>query len=144
VTLKLWQLLVLTALFALLAGTLIGRYVFPHNGPETAFYQHLNAAYEARAAGRAAAVQQTSEESDAVTVQANVRAAIPALEAYNADHGGYTGATLAGLQRSYDAGVRDVTIVRADGATYCVESGSGSTEYHKDGPAAEILPGGCP
>jgi hypothetical protein len=144
VTLKLWQLLVLTALPALISGLLMGRYVFPHNGPETAFYQHLNAAYDARAAGRAAAAQRSSEESEITAVQANVRAAIPALEAYNADHDGYAGATVAGLQQSYDAGVRDVTIVRAGAATYCIESGSGSTEFHKDGPASEILPGGCP
>ena len=38
--------------------------------------------------------------------QANVRAAIPGIEAYAADNNGYTGATLAKLQGSYDAGNR--------------------------------------
>src|SRR5205823_1370482 len=37
--------------------------------------------------------------------QANVRAAVPGMEAFNADHAtGYVGVTLTKLQQSYDAG----------------------------------------
>jgi hypothetical protein len=71
-----------------------------------------------------------------------VRAAVPAVEAYAADHNGYGGMTLAGLRR-YDAAV-DVTIVRAARNTYCIESGTGAGQYHKDGPGAAIAPGPCP
>ena len=43
--------------------------------------------------------------------QANVRAAVPGMEAYNADHAtGYTGATLTKLQGSYDAGIKNIKI----------------------------------
>ena len=75
--------------------------------------------------------------------EANVRAAIPALEAYNADHGTYSGVTLRALQR-YDAGVTHVRIVRATKSTYCLQSTFRSTTFHKAGPAAAILRGACP
>src|SRR5436189_2074602 len=43
--------------------------------------------------------------------QANVRAAIPGMEAYNADHlSGYVGVTLTKLQASYDAGIKNVKV----------------------------------
>jgi hypothetical protein len=74
---------------------------------------------------------------------ANVRMAIPAIEAWNADHNGYTGVTLAGL-RSYDSGVRNVRIVRASKLTYCVEGRSGIWLAHKNGPAGDIRSGRCP
>src|SRR5207249_8472472 len=46
--------------------------------------------------------------------QANVRAAVPGMEAYNADHAsGYTGVTLTKLQQSYDQGIKNIKIVRA-------------------------------
>ena len=38
--------------------------------------------------------------------QANVRSAVPAVEAFYADHGTYVGMTLAKLTASYDAGVK--------------------------------------
>ena len=41
--------------------------------------------------------------------RANIRAAVPGVEAYFADTGAYTGITLAGLQASYDAGIKNVT-----------------------------------
>src|SRR5205823_11338390 len=45
--------------------------------------------------------------------QANVRAAVPGMEAYNADHAtGYVGATLAKL-KTYDAGIKNVSVVAA-------------------------------
>ncbi len=143
-TFKLWQLLVLTALPALLVGVLIGSYALPHgNNAEAGFYKRLNAAYDSRQANRTNEGQVAAEIATSAA-QAHVRAAVPALEAYNADHGGYGGVTVGGLQQSYDAGIRDITIVRADASTYCVESGSGSVVYHKVGPAGDIVRGACP
>src|SRR3954451_11666276 len=53
--------------------------------------------------------------------QANVRAAVPGLEAFNADHAtGYVGVNLAKLQGSYDAGIKNVTIRAATQGGYCV------------------------
>ena len=73
--------------------------------------------------------------------QTRVRMAIPALEAYNADHGTYKGVTLGAL-RQYDMGVTGVRVVRATATSYCLES-TGPGAYHKNGSAGEILPGTC-
>ena len=75
--------------------------------------------------------------------QANVRAAIPGLEAYSADHNTYAGATSAVLQASYDAGIKHIDVVTANGTTYCVESTVGAAVFHKNGPAEDITTGGC-
>ena len=55
--------------------------------------------------------------------KANVRAAIPGMEGFNADHAtGYSGVTLTKLQQSYDAGIKNVSIVRANITSYCVQN----------------------
>jgi hypothetical protein len=73
--------------------------------------------------------------------ETSVRAAIPAIEAYNTDHNTYKGVTLRAL-RQYDTGVSGVRVVRATPTTYCLES-TGSPPFHKAGPAAAIIAGGC-
>jgi hypothetical protein len=81
---------------------------------------------------------------DVEQAQSNVRASIPAIEAWYADHGTYGGMTIAELEQQYDAGIKDVTLVGPLNAkTYCVESSVGSTSYFKQGPAADILEGHC-
>jgi type IV pilus assembly protein PilA len=77
--------------------------------------------------------------------QANVRAAVPAMEAYNADHTtGYTGATLAKLQASIDQGVKNVTIRAATLTGYCIQNTTPNPPiYHKSGPAGDIRTGVC-
>jgi hypothetical protein len=76
--------------------------------------------------------------------QANVRGAIPAIEAYYADHGTYAGATVEGLRANYDAGIGDVHLIgRLNGRTYCLESTVGAVTFSKHGPAREIVPGPC-
>ena len=76
--------------------------------------------------------------------QANVRAAVPGMEAFNADHAtGYTGVTLTKLQGSYDAGIKNVQVVRASTASYCIQSTVGQAIYKKGGPAADITSGAC-
>jgi type IV pilus assembly protein PilA len=77
--------------------------------------------------------------------QANVRAAVPAIEAYNADNTstGYIGATLAKLQ-SIDAGVKNVKVSVATAGGYCIVSTKPTgVLYHKSGPANDIKPGSC-
>jgi hypothetical protein len=81
--------------------------------------------------------------SDSAGAEANVRAAIPAIEAYYADHGMYRRATLRAL-REYDAGVARVRIISATRGSYCIESTVGGATYHKQGPAAAIVSGSCP
>ncbi|MDQ4030618.1 MAG: prepilin-type N-terminal cleavage/methylation domain-containing protein [Actinomycetota bacterium] len=80
--------------------------------------------------------------------QANVRAAIPAVEAYNADNTltgasrGYAGMTLADL-KAYDSGVKAVTVSLANSTTYCIYSAVGGKNYQKNGPSADIVAGDC-
>jgi hypothetical protein len=81
--------------------------------------------------------------ANASAAQANVRGAIPAIEAYYADNNTYSGVTLAALQ-DYDYGVKDVRVVMANDQTYCLESTAGGETYSKAGPGGEILPGPCP
>jgi prepilin-type N-terminal cleavage/methylation domain-containing protein len=77
--------------------------------------------------------------------QANVRAAVPGMEAFNADHAtGYVGVNLAKLQASYDAGIKNVTIRAATQGGYCLENTvPGTVTYHRSGPAGDIKSGSC-
>jgi type IV pilus assembly protein PilA len=84
------------------------------------------------------------DRANNAAAQANVRAAIPGIEAYNADHGGYTGATSAVLQASYDAGIKHIIVKTATATTYCIQSTVGSSVYKKAGPSADITSGACP
>jgi hypothetical protein len=76
---------------------------------------------------------------------ANVRAAIPAIEAWNADHGSYRGMTV-GRLKQYDETIGDSIRIlrRLPKDLYCVESTVGTATWHKLGPAGEIDSGFCP
>jgi type IV pilus assembly protein PilA len=80
--------------------------------------------------------------------KANVRAAVPGMEAYNADHStGYVGATLTKLQASYDAGIKNVSVLSPTATTYCLKSNVGGKIWYKGGPSSDIVnakPAACP
>jgi prepilin-type N-terminal cleavage/methylation domain-containing protein len=76
--------------------------------------------------------------------QANVRASIPAVEAYYADNNTYAGASLSYLQSTYDQGVKNIVIQSVSSTTYCIESTVGAETWKKAGPGADILTGSCP
>lgn len=82
-------------------------------------------------------------DTDAEAAEANVRSAVPAIEAWNADNGTYAGMTPERLRESYDAGIGDVRVAFARATDYCVESAVGDETYSMHGPAGEIVPGGC-
>jgi type IV pilus assembly protein PilA len=84
------------------------------------------------------------DRANNAAAQANVRAAVPGMEAFNADHGFYTGATSAILQASYDQGIKNILVKSATSTTYCIESTVGTSVYKKAGPGATITPGACP
>ena len=86
------------------------------------------------------------DRANNAAAQANVRAAVPGMEAYAADHNGtaYTGATSAGLQASYDAGIKNIRVKTANSTTYCIDSTVGNSTYKKAGPGAPITSGACP
>jgi type IV pilus assembly protein PilA len=75
--------------------------------------------------------------------QADVRASIPGVEAYYADHNTYSSLTSAVLKASYDQGIKNVQVVRATGTSYCIQSQVGQNTYKKGGPAADIASGAC-
>ena len=78
--------------------------------------------------------------------QANVRAAVPGMEAFNADHStGYTGVTLTKLQASYDAGIKNIKISVANSTAYCIVNSNppSNVRYHKSGPSGDIKSGSC-
>jgi type IV pilus assembly protein PilA len=78
--------------------------------------------------------------------KANVRAAMPSVEAFYADNGSYAGVTPARLKQSYDAGIK-VTVGAAGSQTataYCITSTVGGSTAHVTGPAGAItLTGAC-
>jgi type IV pilus assembly protein PilA len=84
------------------------------------------------------------DRANVSAAEANVRAAIPGIEAFNADHGTYVGATSAILQASYDAGIKHITLKDLTATSYCVQSVVGTQTYHKAGPSADIQTGACP
>lgn len=84
------------------------------------------------------------DRANASAAKANVRAAIPSIEAFFADHNTYSGmgsATTTTLVK-YDSGVK-VTVVSAGASTYCVSSQVGNKTFYKNGPAADITSFPC-
>jgi prepilin-type N-terminal cleavage/methylation domain-containing protein len=78
--------------------------------------------------------------------QANVRAAVPAVEAYYSDNGTYVGMDLADLQ-AIDPSVKvEVDAAPAPGAnTYCIYNTTPATPvFHKQNPGGAITSGACP
>jgi hypothetical protein len=89
-------------------------------------------ARQAKTDGPTSAVAQRAETQAAAAAAAtSFDAALPALQAWFADHGTYAGAT---LPPSYG-----VTVVRADGASYCLQSGG----LHETVPGGSPAPGPC-
>ena len=84
------------------------------------------------------------DRANNAAAQANVRAAVPGMEAFNADRGFYTGATSTILQASYDQGIKNIFIKTATATTYCMQSTVGTAIYKKAGPGAAITSGACP
>ena len=76
--------------------------------------------------------------------KANVRASVPGLEAYYADNNTYVGMTLASIQASYDAGIKNITFGTLSATSYCVQSVVGQATFNKQGPSADIVSGACP
>jgi type IV pilus assembly protein PilA len=75
--------------------------------------------------------------------KANVRAAIPAVEAFFADQNTYAGVSVGYLQSTYDQGIKNITIPTSSATTYCIQSDVGGKVWKKAGPAADLATGTC-
>ena len=85
--------------------------------------------------------------------KANVRAAIPAIEAYNADNtgtansAGYAGMTVSYLRDNYDSELVTTKLAFPNAptsVTYCIQSTVGGQTWSKNGPGAAISNATCP
>ena len=74
--------------------------------------------------------------------QANVRSAVPGIEAFAADHNGYVGVTLGKLQASYDAGIKNIAFsaTTPTATMYCISSTVGAYTFFKNGRARTSSP----
>jgi hypothetical protein len=79
--------------------------------------------------------EQAQADATAGVAGANFQAVAPELQAWFAEHGTYEGVT---LPPGYNVVVR-----RADATSYCVQSGSGTTIQHVNGPNGVPQPGPC-
>ena len=80
------------------------------------------------------------------SAQANVRAAVPAMEACYADDGNYTNCNATRLKASYDAGLKttgdQAITVTTTASSYCISppgSGGSNAYWKKAGPTADIV-----
>ena len=84
------------------------------------------------------------DKANATAAQADIRAAVPDVEAYYSDNNSsYANLSLTVLA-TYD---QNVKLTKADptsnGASYCLEMTVGSKTYSKAGPAADITEAPC-
>ncbi len=85
------------------------------------------------------------ERAQRSAAQANVRAALPSIEAYYQDHDMYAddapaAFTVAFLQGNYDAGLKLTTVASVDaGDSYCISNLQGTDKWaYKQGPDGQI------
>jgi prepilin-type N-terminal cleavage/methylation domain-containing protein len=87
--------------------------------------------------------QGARERAGDATAQANIRTAVPAIEAFHADAGTYSGMTLAALQSQYSPGIQGIAVISADDATYCVAASAQGATWYKAGPSESITRTSC-
>jgi prepilin-type N-terminal cleavage/methylation domain-containing protein len=75
--------------------------------------------------------------------KANIRSAVPAIEAYRADNGTYVGMTAAVLEAQYSPGVNSIVVVSAAADEYCVQATAGGNTWFKLGPNGAITQTAC-
>jgi hypothetical protein len=134
-TLRLSHFLILAAIAALAVGALVGAIAFPRTTTRTVVAT-VTVKAPASATGAAAAAAIAAgflDEAHRRQAQADVRTAIPSIEAYYADHNNYAGATISQLRADYDSGIgRDVRLGWVKAQTYCVTAAADTT----DGPVS--------
>jgi hypothetical protein len=82
-----------------------------------------------------AQTKKAEQDATAAVSSLNFSAAGPELEAFRAENGTYAGAAL--------SPAFGVTLVRADAASYCLQSGAGTSVQHFTGPGGAAAAGPC-
>ena len=78
------------------------------------------------------------------TAESNLRAALPAVEAYYQDNATYASMTVAALAANYDQGISPgFTCSPAPTTTYCIRSTHGAVSFFKNGPGATVTTAAC-
>jgi prepilin-type N-terminal cleavage/methylation domain-containing protein len=83
------------------------------------------------------------ERSSDATARANIRSAVPAIEAYRSENGGYVGMTAAGLKSTYSSGIAGIVVEWSTDDDYCVSSTLNGRSWWKQGPAGIITRTAC-
>ena len=83
------------------------------------------------------------ERASDAAARANIRSAVPAIEAYQADHGTYAGMTEAVLKTQYSPGVSGIVVVSGSQEEYCLRATEGGSSWFKLGPSGEITQTTC-
>lgn len=127
---RLWHLLAVAALALLALGAVFALLLSGETKTTNTARNSVSAAVYAAHALRQA--------------EADVRASLPDIEAYNADSNGYTGATAQELRKRYDASLpTSVMIVAALRTTYCVEATVDGQTASRNGPLGPVTRGPC-
>jgi type IV pilus assembly protein PilA len=83
------------------------------------------------------------ERGNTAVAEANVRAAVPAVETFFSDHQTYAGMSVPSL-RQIDRGIAvSVEPTSLGASTYCIYASSGGLTYSKRNPGGLIVEGGC-
>jgi len=83
------------------------------------------------------------ERASDATAKANIRTAVPAIEAYHGDFDGYAGMTAGTLKSTYSPGIGSIVVEWSVQEDYCVSSTVGGRSWWKQGPSGEITMTSC-
>jgi hypothetical protein len=84
------------------------------------------------------------DSASAAVARTNLSAALPAMQAFAAEHGGYAGATIDDLRR-FDASVAGtVSLHDVSTAGYCLQSTVRTATASVTGPGGSIVDSPCP
>jgi len=82
------------------------------------------------------------DHANDATAKANIRSAVPAVEAYYADNGTFVGMDLAAL-RTIDGGIAVDTVGNVGPTTFCIDATVDGKSWNKAGPAVALAAGTC-
>jgi type IV pilus assembly protein PilA len=78
------------------------------------------------------------DRANKTAAQADIRAAVPSVEAYYADNGSYTNISVTALKTDYDQGIKLTSATSSAPNSYCLIQTVGGKTFYKAGPDADI------